>query len=110
MRSKVKKFQRAFPQVKIKLTEKDEIRYPIKISEKLKIMNLGRIDLTKKGCCDGQFIYPIGFSAIRTAKSILKPSSKVDYECEIIEGPRETPRFRVTCMTKPDFEIVERSP
>ncbi|OHT13773.1 hypothetical protein TRFO_15989 [Tritrichomonas foetus] len=82
---------------------------PLNVSHNIKVLNLGEIS-PKPGFHNQKYIYPVGYEAITTFRSIHEPNKVENYICTIIDTGCEIPTFRVTSMITPDVFFEGNTP
>ncbi|XP_055682220.1 transforming growth factor beta regulator 1 [Lutzomyia longipalpis] len=83
-------------------------QYPFSVGH-LTIASLGEIIFDRQGFHTEQWIYPVGYTAMRIYGSIRDPRKKTIYTCKILDGGT-APIFEITIEADPDIIISGTSP
>ncbi|XP_059618625.1 transforming growth factor beta regulator 1 [Phlebotomus argentipes] len=83
-------------------------QYPFSVGH-LTISSLGEIVYDRPGFHSEQWIYPVGYTALRIYGSVRDPRRKTVYTCKILDGGAN-PLFEITIESDPDIVISSTSP
>ncbi|GAB0096609.1 transforming growth factor beta regulator 1 [Sergentomyia squamirostris] len=83
-------------------------QYPFSVGH-LTISSLGEIVHDRPGFHTEQWIYPVGYTAMRIYGSIRDPRRKTIYTCKIVDGG-SGPVFEITIESDPDILISGATP
>ena len=85
---------------------KVEPTFPMQFGQ-IRLESLGEISLKPNFHTD-RYIYPIGFTTVRSYPSMVNPNISVEYCSQIIDGG-DAPLYRVTAQDDPNNPIIEKS-
>jgi hypothetical protein len=98
------------PVPNIRYDEKGAPSFPIRLSSKMVVSDLGHIVTDRPGFHTDHYIYPAGFKSSRLYWSAIDPSLRVRYTSEIVDTGGQSPVFRVTMNDRPEVSFEGNSP
>lgn len=83
------------------------VQLPMNLTSSLKLMSLGKIN-TSVSYHTEHNLFPIGFTTVRLYNSMINPTQKCEYKCEILDGG-EKPIYKVTASDDSSNPIIKDS-
>jgi len=84
------------------------VALPLHLGNYLSIVSLGTIVYDRPAYHNKRYIFPVGYRALRYHRSLVNPTNKCKYLCEILDSG-DKPLFKVTCEEEPNKPISKDS-